>query len=439
MFGRKQASSKIIEEESSVVKKVVFGCGDEDLHDEDLFVEFPSFAPEYSFDVVAFDAVAKQLASATVAALIFPPVSALDAILDAVVAERKKRLDGTPVLVLALRADGLTAVGEWLMQRAKAETLEGVRLVLALNASDALAEISEKLMPVDGSNVISMPISPEVEDSPKMHFFAFSPQIRGTVKMLGELAENNIERVYLLGGPGAGKTSLAYYYWLKRARGRFIAVNLNAESTGDKEAMKSLLCGHVTGAFPGASSREGAFSYADGGVTFLDESHGVTGVVMQVLMEALDSGQYLPFGATKKRLLECAVIFASNRSWEQLRSEINLDEHARLGATIVPVHDLVIRREDMIASIAVALAKFKAKCRTWAPPAGLTEEAWHMLRNCSWRGNVRTLFRTMDTALVAHSLRAEGGALLDGWDVQEGLTLWEPEDHHSHKLYTSYR
>ena len=86
-----------------------------------------------------------------------------------------------------------------------------------------------------------------------------------------DLAENNISRVYLLGGPGSGKTSLAYYYWLCRSKGRFITVNLTAESTDDKAAMKSLLCGHVSGAFGTGPSREGALSFAEDGVCFLDE------------------------------------------------------------------------------------------------------------------------------------------------------------------------
>lgn len=74
-----------------------------------------------------------------------------------------------------------------------------------------------------------------------------------------------------------------------------MTVNLSAESTGDKASMKSLLCGHVAGAIPGAGAREGALSFARDGVCFLDESHGVTGSVMQILMEVLETNQHSPF------------------------------------------------------------------------------------------------------------------------------------------------
>lgn len=405
----------------------------------DLVEEFSAQATECSFREAEYAEIESQIKHSTALVALYPKMSVLDTLLEQVIEERSLRANGLPVVVIVVNAAMLTKLGEWLMKRAQAESLEGIRLVLAATLMEAIPEIVTKFTPITDPSVISMPSAPEVEDSPMNYFFAISPQIQKTVRTIEEYAENGVERIYLLGGPGSGKTTLAYYYWLKRNRGRFIAVNLNAESSGDKDSMKSLLCGHVSGAFPGASSREGAFSYSDGGVTFLDESHGVTGVVMQVLMEALDSGQYLPFGATKKRLLACAVIFASNRSWDQLRSEINLDEHARLGAMIVPVHDLVVRREDLIVGVAIALSRFKSKCRTWDAPIGLTEAAWTMITACPWRGNVRTLFRVMETALTAFGVGHEESNLLDTWNVQEGLNLWEPEDHHSHKIYTSYR
>src|SRR3546814_16130911 len=81
-------------------------------------------------------------------------------------------------------------------------------------------------------------------------------------------------------------------------RGRFVSVNLAAENTGEKAAVKSLLCGHVSGAFPGAGSRTGAFTHARDGVRFTVENQGIDGPVMEVLMEACDHDQYLALGAS---------------------------------------------------------------------------------------------------------------------------------------------
>lgn len=382
--------------------------------------------------------LAPSIAAVQAVVTLFQSIPALNAVQALVNAERQRRQNGLPVLLVAVQPKALAELGEWLATSAVAETLQGTRLIVADSAEDAMRQVPSRLGAVSEPNVIKMPASTEVECKDFKYFYTITPDLRWVVRMMRELAENGINRVYLLGGPGAGKTSLAYYYYLCRKRGNFVSVNLNSESTGNKEAMKSLLCGHVSGAIPGAGSREGALSFAGDGVAFLDESHGVTGTVMQVLMEVLDSGQYLPFGATKKRALECAVIFASNRSWEALRDMMQMDEHARLGATIVSLTDLAVREEDLIAVLATTLAWFRKQCTTWTAPSGLTAEAWRTLRACPWRGNLRTLIRVAETAFVSLCLEQRGGSpLIDAPHVARGIALWEPETHASHAVYTS--
>lgn len=348
-----------------------------------------------------------------------------------------KRPESAP-LVVCVALHELTALGHWLKEKSVQETLSGVRIILYENYSQIVDKLGDKLEPSSEPNSIKMPLAPEVENSGHKYFFMMSSELRAVVQLMRELAENNIQRIYLLGGPGIGKTSLAYYFYLRRGKGNFVTVNLNSESTGDKAAMKSLLCGHVTGAIAGGGSREGAFSFARDGVCFLDESHGVTGVVMQVLMEALDSGQYLPYGATAKRLVECAVIFASNRSWETLRSMIHLDEHARLGAMIVKIPDLRKREEDLVAVLAVLLANFSKQCTTWKSPSGISSGAWKQILACPWRGNTRTLIRVTETAAVSYATSRCPSPVIEEEQFREGIQLWEPEEHPDADLYTSY-
>ena len=361
----------------------------------------------------------------------------LSSIQEQVNLQRDKRRDGSPVLIVALRPDQLAEIGSWLHEQAVAGQLQGLRLILSSSLDDVVSEVTDKLDPVTETSVISMPVSTDIENSAHKYFYCISPQLRQLLTIMRGLAENNVHRVYLLGGPGSGKTSVAYFYYLSRARGRFVTVNLASESTGDKAAMKSLLCGHVSGAFPGATAREGAFSMARDGVAFLDESHGVTGVVMEILMEALDNGQFMPYGATTKRPLDCAVVFASNRSWESLRNSINLDEHARLGATLMGLPDLSKRPEDLIAVLATTMAKLSGQCTTWSPPYGITDDAWLAIRECSWRGNMRALIRVIETAFVTAAATAPDYQLIQEEQIREGIELWEPAEHDSHRIYTS--
>jgi len=282
-------------------------------------------------------------------------------------------------------------------------------------------------------NVIRMPMTTEVENQSWKNFYVFSSKLQGLVTRVRAFAQNGIHRAYLLGGPGSGKTSLAYYYYLVRNKGRFVSVNLAAENTGDKSSVKSLLCGHVAGAFPGAGARIGAFTQARDGVCFLDESHGVMGPVMEVLMEALDNGQYLPFGAAAKQRLDCALLFATNRSWQHLMDSVNIDEFTRLGAATLQVPELAQREEDMIAVTATTLARLGEGCTSWKAPTGLQDDAWERIRACRWHGNARALVRTLEAAFVDSCSRGE--TLIPAHDIDMGISLWEPKDHHSHKIY----
>ncbi len=385
-----------------------------------------------------------SLGQAIAVLAIFQTPEQLDAILDALIAQRRTRDDGSPVLIIATQLSALTALGAWLHKRAVAEALEGIRLIASNSLEDIVSQLPSRLAPITDISCIKMPVSTEVDNKQFKYFYTISDSLRALCRHLRELAQNNITRVYFLGGPGTGKTSLAYYFWLCRGKGNFITVNLNSETTDDKAAMKSLLCGHVTGAFPGAQSREGALSFARDGVCFLDESHGVSGQVMQVLMECLENNQYLPYGATAKRAVDCAVLFASNRSWQTLRSLIHLDEHARLGATVAKITDLAARPEDMIAVMSATLAGFQKRFTTWKAPLGLTAEAWELIRQCPWRGHTRTLMRVTESAVLSFvkSANSDKSAndLIDATHLQEALQLWEPNDAHKDDgLYTSFQ
>jgi len=360
--------------------------------------------------------------------------SALDPLADAVLDARRE--GQTTTLIIAINGRQLAALGQWLERRAADNKLGGLRLMLGDTPESVLAELPHRLGAAADNNVIRMPVSTEVDNSAFRNFYTFSPRLIATVERIRAFAQNGVHRTYLLGGPGSGKTSLAYYYFLSRRRGRFVSVNLAAENTGDKAAVKSLLCGHVSGAFPGAGARTGAFTHARDGVCFIDESHGITGPVMEVLMEAFDSGQYLPFGASAKQPLECAIVFATNRSWQQLQSSVNIDEFTRLGASTVIVPELHTREEDMIAVVATTLARLSSRCTTWEPIQGVDDAAWSLLRQSRWHGNIRALVRVLEAAFVDCGAMG-AGSLLKADQIAHGIELWEPAQHHSHALYAT--
>lgn len=357
----------------------------------------------------------------------------LDALSDKVIAARNA--GSATVLIIAINPSQLVALGQWLERRAAAGKLAGCRLLLAADLDGVARQLAQRMGPVSEENVIRMPITTEVDNPGHKNFFVFSPELQTLVARIRGFAANGISRACLLGGPGNGKTTLAYYYFLQRAKGRFVSVNLAAENVGDKAAIKSLLCGHVSGAFPGAGARTGAFQHAREGVCFLDESHEISGAVMEVLTEALDSGQYLPYGASAKQQLECAVLYATNRSWNHLQNSVNLDQFTRLGASTLQVPELSRREEDMIAVIATTLARLAARCSNWVAPTGLSNEAWTTVRECRWHGNIRGLVRVLESAFVDTATLRAGDTLIHVNEIQQGILLWEPKTHHSHQIY----
>lgn len=436
MFGLGQKRSQ--EPSASITPSapdVVVYAMDAPLRDQERIGAFHAHLAagrRFDFRTLPASFAVEPLDSPFVLALFVDPAR-LDALADAVLAQRRGGRDLS--LIVAVRPAQLVALGRWLDRRAAELRLVGTRLLLAPDLDGVAACLDDRLVPVREDNVIRMPMTAEVETPSWRNFYVFSPKLQALVARVRAFAQNGIHRAYLLGGPGSGKTSLAYYYFLVRNKGRFVSVNLAAENTGDKSAVKSLLCGHVAGAFPGAGARIGAFTQARDGVCFLDESHGVMGPVMEVLMEALDNGQYLPFGAAAKQKLDCALLFATNRGWKYLMESVNIDEFTRLGAATLHVPELAEREEDMIAVTATTLARLAQGCTSWRAPTGLEDEAWQRIRECRWHGNARALVRTLEAAFVDTASR--GDTVIAAPDIESGIALWEPRDHHSHKIYST--
>jgi transcriptional regulator with GAF, ATPase, and Fis domain len=376
---------------------------------------------------------AEPLESAYVLSLFIDPAQ-LDGIANKVCEARRN--GHSTVLIIAIYTSQLVALGNWLDKRAQEGKLVGTRLMVGGDIAAIAKQLPERMLKVPEDNVIRMPASAEIENSVYKNFYVFSPELQTLVARVRGFARNGVTRAILMGGPGSGKTTLAYYYYLVRGLGQWVSVNLAAENVGDKAAIKSLLCGHVSGAFPGAAARNGALTTARDGVCFMDESHEIAGAVMEVLMEVLDQGQYMPYGASAKRQMECALLYATNRSWAHLQSGVNLDEFTRLGAARLEVPELNRREEDMIAVVAGALARLAAPCRDWKAPSGLSLEAWKAMRECRWHGNIRGVIRVLEAAFV-DTASLSGDSLIQLPEIERGIEMWEPKTHHSHQIYAA--
>ena len=71
-----------------------------------------------------------RMREAQVVVSVFQDTPTLDRLLDASVAERKRRVDGFPVLVVVAHLSKLTELGHWLFAGAAADRIEGIRLAV---------------------------------------------------------------------------------------------------------------------------------------------------------------------------------------------------------------------------------------------------------------------------------------------------------------------
>lgn len=178
------------------------------LSDPSTRIELERQLPEsQSVEVVAASGLFR-VDSPFVLSLYLEP-SQLDAIADAVLAQRQAGHKTT--LIIAINTTQISALGRWLDARANAGKLSGTRLILANSVEGVGQQLPDRLTVVTEDNVIRMPVSPEIENTAYKNFFTFSPQLHKLAARIRGFAENGVTRAYLLGGPGAGKTSFAYY------------------------------------------------------------------------------------------------------------------------------------------------------------------------------------------------------------------------------------
>lgn len=205
--------------------------------------------------------------------------------------------------------------------------------------------------------------------------------------------------VLIEGESGTGKELAAHalHRWSGR-KGSFVPINCGAISP---ELMESELFGHTKGAFTGAQqSREGLFTYADGGTMFLDEI-GEMPLSMQVnLLRVLEEKSIRPVGANREIPVDVRVVAATNRnlSKEVEEGKFREDLFYRINVVSVRMPALRERMEDLpvlVQHFAATIAKDLG-----VPLPTITDEDLRSLCDYDWPGNVRELKNIIERCLL---------------------------------------
>ena len=217
-----------------------------------------------------------------------------------------------------------------------------------------------------------------------------SPSLNHALDVALQVAPTDLS-VLIVGESGVGKEVIprVIHDCSPRRRGKYFAINCGSipEGTIDSE-----LFGHVKGSFTGAiSDSPGYFGAADKGTLFLDEVGELPISTQARLLRVLETGEYIPVGATDVRKTDVRVVAATNVNMQRAISEGRFREDLYYRLNSIPIHMPPLReRGDDIPLLFRFFAMQMAE-KYKMEKVVLKDEARDMLMRYKWPGNIRQL------------------------------------------------
>jgi two-component system NtrC family response regulator len=205
--------------------------------------------------------------------------------------------------------------------------------------------------------------------------------------------------VLIEGETGTGKelAARALHEYSNR-NGSFVPVNCGAMSA---ELLESELFGHSKGAFTGAhQSREGLFTYANGGTIFLDEIGEMPMKMQTHLLRVLQERTIRPVGSNREIPVDVRVVAATNKNLSELVADgkFREDLYYRLNVLALRIPSLRERKEDVIFLAKHFWAALSNEMALDAPDVSDIE--LKQLAAYDWPGNIRELKNVIERSLL---------------------------------------
>ena len=197
--------------------------------------------------------------------------------------------------------------------------------------------------------------------------------------------------VLIVGESGVGKEVIprVIHDSSPRRRGKYFAINCGSipEGTIDSE-----LFGHVKGSFTGAiSDSPGYFGAADKGTLFLDEVGELPLATQARLLRVLETGEYIPVGATDVRKTDVRVVAATNVNMQRAISEGRFREDLYYRLNSIPIQMPPLRERGDDISLLFRFFAMQMAEKYKMEKVVLTDGARDMLMKYKWPGNIRQL------------------------------------------------
>lgn len=212
-------------------------------------------------------------------------------------------------------------------------------------------------------------------------------------------------RILIEGESGTGKELVArtIHYNGPRKGEKFIPVDCGAMP---ETLLESELFGHVKGAFTGAiADKKGMFESAHQGTLFLDEISNTSLTFQAKLLRAIQEGEIKPVGASESRKVDVRLIAATSGDLKAkvAAGTFRNDLYYRLNVVTIHLPPLRERGADLRLLADHFLAHFLKQVKPHKQINSFTVQAWRLLENYSWPGNIRELENVIERAIaLAH-------------------------------------
>ena len=206
--------------------------------------------------------------------------------------------------------------------------------------------------------------------------------------------------VHICGESGTGKELVArlVHESGSRREGPFIAVNCGAIPT---ELMESELFGHKRGSFTGAvADKRGLVQSAEGGTLFLDEVADLPLHMQVKLLRVVQEKTVRPVGESREETVDVRILSATHKNLADMVADGRFREDLfyRINVIELRVPSLRERSGDIPELCETILGRMGKRMNIDAPQ--ISEDAYRMLHDYPFPGNVRELENILERALT---------------------------------------
>ncbi len=221
-------------------------------------------------------------------------------------------------------------------------------------------------------------------------------EIHETIKKVAGTDVN----ILILGENGTGKELVAREIHRQSIRNQEILISVDMGSLSES-LFESEMFGYEKGAFTDAKEmRRGRFEIATDGTLFLDEIGNLSLSMQAKLLSALQNRTFTRIGANTPKEFDTRLICATNKNLKEMISEglFREDLFFRINTIEITIPPLRDRGDDILELTDFFLKIFKAKYGKNS--LKLNKDAFKILKNYKWPGNIRELQHTIEKAVI---------------------------------------